>query len=257
VQITDRDRELLAFLAEHRLVVGDHVRALLGISSDAASARLRALTGAGYVGRVSSSFHRGPTGYQITSKGLRVIGSDLPRPRTDERGEAHDAGVAWVWLAARAGAFGPLREVVSERRMRSHDRTEDGRQEPFAVRLGGVGPRGWERLHYPDLLLVTAEGKRVAVELELSRKGRVRREKILAGYGADRRIDAVLYLVGDRAIARDIGGSARKLGISERVQIQPVRWAVANDSAGPELSRTAQRGRGEARSPRAAMEASR
>ena len=33
----------------------------------------------------------------------------------------HDVGAAWLWLAARNGAFGPMREVLAERVMRSRD----------------------------------------------------------------------------------------------------------------------------------------
>ncbi len=93
----------------------------------------------------------------------------------------------------------------------------------MGVRLGGTGPGGRERLHYPDLLLVTPDGRRIAVELELSAKGTARREKILAGYGADARIDAVLYLVDRPVLATAIRSSARRLGISHHVHVQWVR----------------------------------
>jgi hypothetical protein len=85
-----------------------------------------------------------------------------------------------------------------------------------------VGPGGRPRLHYPDLLLVTPEGHRIAVELELSSKGRARRDRILAGYGADARIEVVLYLVEQTALARAIQSSARRLGISSLVHVERV-----------------------------------
>ncbi len=222
VRITERDRQLLAFVARHRFVLSTHVQALLGISAAAASARLRALSAAGMLshGRL---LHQQPAHHQITSKGLALIGSDLPRPRFDLRCYEHDAGVAWLWLAARSGTFGALREVLSERQLRSRDAKPDGRRNPLGVRLGGAGPGGRERLHYPDLLLTTANGRRIAVELELSSKGRVRREKILAGYGADPRIDAVVYFAESPQLARSIRASAARLGISQLVHVQRVR----------------------------------
>jgi hypothetical protein len=67
-------------------------------------------------------------------------------------------------------------------------------------------------------------GQRVAVELELTGKGRARRDKIMAGYAADPRIDAVLYLVDKPAIARAIQSSARAAGIADEVHVQAFRW---------------------------------
>jgi hypothetical protein len=220
-RLTDRDQELLAFMAEHRFVLAGHVQSLLGISPSAAAARLRALSAAGFIAS-RRIFHHQPAAHQITRKGLRTIASSLPVPRIDLRCYQHDIDLAWLWLVAHGGAFGPLRSAVSERQMRSTDAVVARSGAPLGVRLGGVGPHGVERLHYPDLMLLAPGGQRIAVELELSAKGRTRRERILAGYGADARIDAVLYLVKDAALARSIQASARRLGISPRVHVQ---WA--------------------------------
>ena len=75
-----------------------------------------------------------------------------------------------------------------------------------------------------DLLLVLEGGRRVAVELELTSKGRARREKILLGFAADSRVDLVLYLVDRPATARAIQASARQIGMSQLVRAQWVRW---------------------------------
>jgi hypothetical protein len=232
-RITDRDLDVLAFLAEHRLVMADHVRSLLGVSASVARRRLHALSELGLVSQ-RRLFHGQPSSYQITRHGLGAIHSALPPPRLDWRSYAHDAGVAWIWLAAQRGAFGELREVVSERRMRSHDASARRRDEVLGVRLGGTGPAGGPRVHHPDLLLIDRQGRRIAVELELSSKGRDRRDRILRGYAADPRIDAVLYLVEDRRVGRSVQDSARRLGIAPLVHVQPVRWAAGRppDAAG-------------------------
>ena len=233
VRLTDRDRELLAFMAEHRLILPAHAQALLGVSASAAATRLRALAGAGFVS-TRRIFHGQPAAHQITGEGLRAIGSELPQPRIDLRCYGHDVDLAWLWLSARGGGLGPLRAVLSERGLRSSDAraasaaTQGQVPEPSGVRLGGTGPHGRPRLHYPDLVLVTPHGRRIAVELELSTKGRVRREQILAGYGSDARVDAVLYLVKDAGIARSIQASARRLGISSLVHVQ---WARSSQPA--------------------------
>src|SRR5437660_1348058 len=98
VAITHRDREVLLFAAEHRLVLAEHVAALLGTSAGAASGRLRALCSAGLLAR-RTVFHRQPACYQTTRQGLAAIGSSLPAPRFDVAGYLHDAGLAWLWLA--------------------------------------------------------------------------------------------------------------------------------------------------------------
>lgn len=221
---------MLWFLAEHRMALPDHVVALLGVTEQAAGARLNRLAKAGYIETVRL-FHNQPAMHLIVRDGLRVLGSALPEPKVDVHSYQHDVGVAWLWIAARRGTFGPLREVVGERRMRSHDGARDRDSEPFAVKLGGLGPWGRERLHYPDLLLRTADGRRVALELELSSKGRARRERILAGYAADPRFDGVVYLVQSGSVARGVKASARRLGVSSLIHIQRVRSTVTSPAA--------------------------
>ncbi len=225
-RLTGRDLHLLAFVADHRLVLAGHAREFLGVSAVVARARLRSLAATGYLSH-RTVFHHQPGCYQITRTGLAAIGGGYSPPAIDLRGYQHDVGVAWLWLAARRGAFGPVREVISERRMRSHDAAPDRIDDPLGVRLGGCGPGGKPRLHYPDLLLILPAGQRVAVELELSAKGRARREKILSGYAVDARIDAVLYLVERPAIARAVESSARTIGIANLVHVQPFRWSRA------------------------------
>lgn len=232
MRLTARDLELLEFVSEHRLVVPDHVAALLDCPRRTVSERLHALAESGYL-REEWVFAGQPPSLLITRKGLNVIGSGLPTPRMDLRAYTHDIGVAWLWLAAHSGSFGALHDVYGERRLRSHDAAPDREDEPLAVRLGGPGPRGRARLHYPDLVLVASDGRRIALELELSWKSRKRREDILTGYAFDRRIDAVVYFVEDRRLGRAILDSARRLGISERVHVQPVRVTAAAPGLGP------------------------
>jgi hypothetical protein len=239
VQITDIDRALLRFAADHRFVIAAQVAALLGVSEAAAEARLRRLGTGGHLRR-NKELYRGPTWHQITRAGLRAVGSDLPAPRGfDLATHRHDAGLGWLMLTARAGRFGPLERIISERRMRSHDgRAEDATQR-YGVRLGGVGPGGRDRLHYPDLVVVTQTGHRVAFELELSTKEVARREGILAGYAADRRIDAVVYLVERASVGRAIERSAARMGVAHLVRVQ--RVSMAPSGGGPSGARAAQR----------------
>jgi hypothetical protein len=72
--------------------------------------------------------HGQPGSYRITGPGLAAIGSNLPAPRVDRRCYGHDIGVAWLWLAASHGTFGPVQRVVYE-----HS------QVPLLLRSDGVG----------------------------------------------------------------------------------------------------------------------
>ncbi len=243
VQITDADRALLAFAAEHRFVLAAQVAVLIHVTTAAAEARLRRLGEGGHLRR-HKEIHRGPTWHQITRAGLRTIDSDLPAPRGfDLATHRHDAGLGWLVLAARAGRFGPVADVICERRMRSHDGRAEDRAQRYGVRLGGVGASGRDRLHYPDLVVVTATGHRVAFELELSTKGRARREQILTGYGADRRIDAMVYQ--DRRGRASVGRADRALLAArdrhrqEIVRVQRGTWPPS--VAAPATARTVQR----------------
>ena len=70
-------------------------------------------------------------------------------------------------------------------------------------------------------MLRTADGRRVALELELTPKSRTRLETILAGYGADPRFAGVVYLVERPSVARSVQAAARRLGIAPLVHVQP------------------------------------
>jgi DNA-binding transcriptional ArsR family regulator len=245
LRITERDRRMLAFAAEQRFVLAAHIGTLLGISTPAASGRLRALREAGYL-TDSKPFEDEPRLYQVRTAGLRAIGSDLPRPRkVDLSLYRHEASLTWLTVAAHRGMFGSPQQIVSELRMRSEDRRAGDRQPPSGVRLGGVGRDGRPRLHYPDLVLVTDTGHRVAFELELTMKEPRRRERILAAYAADRQIDAVIYLVDHPARRRAMQESVRRVGIADRVRVEQVTLAHRPDVSAPgprAVERTVRRG---------------
>jgi hypothetical protein len=229
--LAERDLQLLGLAAEHQFILAEHGAALLGVSPTAARRRLRRLTESRLL------LEEQPVGagrcYRIAGPGLRQLGSSLPRPRAvDGATFDHEVGLAWLWLAAHRGAFGPLREVVSERRMRSEDGRRGKLERAQGVRLPGSGPGGRERHHYPDLVLRTGSGHRVAVELELTGKSRARRREILGGYAFDSRVDAVLYLVDNASTGAALRGAARQAGIAHMVHVQPVRFGVGSGASG-------------------------
>jgi hypothetical protein len=248
VQLTAADLAVLRFAAEHRFVIAAQVAALLGVSEAAAARRLTRLGSGGHL-RKHREIYRGPAWHQITRAGLGAIGSHLAAPRGfDLATHRHDSGLGWLMLAARAGRFGALRRVISEREMRSDDGRHPRSERRYGVRLGGGGRGADDGLHYPDMVVVTDSGHRVAFELELSTKEVARRERILTGYAADRRIDAVVYLVDQPAVGRAIQRTAARMGISDIVRVQ--RVSMAPSTSRPSPARAAVR----ARARRAASE---
>lgn len=212
--LTGPDTRVLEFLAQHRVATTWHVQSLLECSPAGAERRLRHLAESGMV-NLQRIFEGQPAACWITRQGLGAVDSRLPAPRLDLKGYRHDLGVAWLWLAARGGAFGRPRWIVSERAMRSADR-----RDPAPGRAYGIGAGPAARLHYPDLLLEMAGGHLVALELELTGKGARRLDRIMLGYATDPRLDAVLYLCPPGPLRRRVQAAARRSGVSDLVHVQ-------------------------------------
>ena len=227
---------MLGPLAEHRFLTLTQVALLLGVSDASAARRLARLHDARLI-RLERVFSGLPPAVQIRSAGLRAIGSTMRPPRRNLNEYRHDVGVAWLWLAARSGRFGELRTLVSDRRMRADDgaAVAGGLEPAWGLRLWLSAARGRER-HYPDLLMDTVNGHRVAVELELTVKSRSRMGAIMSAYAGDQRIDHVLYLVAGAQAAANVSAAARLAGISARVEVQRV---AANRISGAEIGSSA------------------
>jgi hypothetical protein len=84
-QITERDRELLGLLAEHRVMVVPQVAVGLGVADGTAAARLRHLHELRLIG-YEAIFREQPAAAWIARRGLDAIGSRLPPPSIDLKG---------------------------------------------------------------------------------------------------------------------------------------------------------------------------
>lgn len=247
--IDDRDRQLLTLLAQHRVAVIPQLAvAFTDLSRQALTARLRRLERDGLI-TTQKIFVGRPTAIAIGKRGLGAIEAALPAPRIDLKEYRHDIGVGWLHLAAQQGVFGKLADLRLERELRSHDRRADRDGPPLGIGVGNFDASGRQSRHYPDLLMTTATGRQVAVELELTAKSSHRLTRIMRAYASDSRVSAVLYLVPDAAGARRIETAARRAGITRMVQIQ----RLAEDGiygAPPPLAASRQaRGRRESERP--------
>ncbi len=226
-RVTERDRELLRFVAAHRFVLERHVRTWLGTGRTVCYRRLRQLTGHGLLAYVRI-FHAQPGCFKATYGGLAIADSDLALAKIDLRTYGHDAMLVWLWLQVRAGAFGPVRALMTEREMRSHDERDPVIANPYGLQLIGVGDRGRPRRHYPDLLLDTGDGARIAIELELTLKSRRRLQSIVAGYGGHPGLKTVLYFTNSRAVERALRETAAAVAREDLVQVERVPQNLAS-----------------------------
>lgn len=223
--LTDPDREVLAFLAAHPLVLRAQVHALLGVDADAANARLDALAAQQLVNHVRVGRRAGY--HQITRLGLAAIGSELPPPSVNLARCRHDIGLAWTALAAQRGAFGRVADVLTERQQRAHDSdhttvlTLGEREEPpYGIPMLDAGSSLTTTVHHPDLLLISDRGERIAIELILTPNGQHHREQSMASYRTDRTLAAVMYLVEDPRTLEMIRRTADRLGIASLVHVR-------------------------------------
>lgn len=201
IHITDRDRDLLNLVAAHRFVFAEHAHEWLGTTRSIAYRRLHLLTHAGLL-RYERIFHAQPGVYTVTNGGLAIAYSPLQRPTIDLRLYRHEANVPALWLAARAGVFGPAAAIHTEREVVHHDTaTSCHGQAPLGVPLGGFDRAGRLRLHSPDVLVSHADDRRTALELELSLKGRGRLDEILRAYHLDDSVQRVVYLADQHHVA--------------------------------------------------------
>jgi hypothetical protein len=149
--------------------------------------------------------HARPGVYTATTDGLYAAGLRLPRARIDLRTYAHDVAAVWVAVALER-EFGPD-AVVTERELRSHDNGGRVDRPRYAVRLGAQRTR--RGLHFPDLAVEREGANPIAVEVELTAKGRTRLDQIVAAYVRARHIAGVRYYAApaalvavERAVAR-------------------------------------------------------
>lgn len=221
VPLDETDLAVLGPLAEHRILTVPQVALLLGVGERTAARRLNRLARARLV-RMQRIFTGTPAAAAISSAGLRALGSPLRAPQLNLNEYRHDVGVAWLWLAARAGGLGETATVNAERSMRAQDAAAVARGEAvnWGIGLGLLGRHGRPERHYPDLMLVTAAGQRIAIELELTGKSARRMTRIMTAYASEARVEHVLYLAADRGIAGRVSEAARRAGIGPRVHVQ-------------------------------------
>lgn len=178
--------------------------------------RLRGLVGLGLLDH-QRVFHAQPGAYAATREGLVAVELALPAARIDVRTYAHDRQVTGLAIELEREFGAEL--VATERELRSVDSTAEGPR--YAVVRGRQATR--RGLHFPDLAVDLGDGRPLAIELELSAKGRGRLASIVAAYVRGRHIAAVRYYAAPAALP-GVQRAVSNASASRLIDIRP--WEV-------------------------------
>lgn len=198
------------------------VQARFGIGPVVCYRRLGALVELGLV-RYRRVFHGEPGVYLATHGGLAVADVALPASRIDLATYRHDLTAVWAAIQVDAEIAERGRDelrVVGERELRSDVSAGAAAQQGRVAGPGAV--RG--RRHCPDVAVVDGEGQVVvALEVELSAKGRARVERVMAGFARDRHLRRVVYLTDRRGIAGTVRRAVARANADELVEVRGCR----------------------------------
>lgn len=222
------DREILEFAACHSMVLYSQVVTFLGRVKAQPAERIARLEAKGLIRSAPRlRYQRGA--FQVTAAGLREIGSGLPVPMMDLRGYWRSVGVAWLWVGARRGMFGPVERIYTEREMRVADERSAAQLSAArglspAVRAkaaagsfgltvaGEAGPV----VHYPDVVVVEAPG-RVAMELIWDRPSAAWLGALLEAYAAKPSVQLSVFFFVDAVVGERLRAARAARGWDERV----------------------------------------
>ena len=173
MQLTSRDVEIMRFINDMGFCIMPQIAARFSMKVTPGYRLIRRLISAGYV-RHRPSFHSQHGAYYLSAQGAKF--TDLPAIDKVHLGcYEHQLTLTDVYL--RLMQQHPDTSWISERTLK-HDKFYEG-----------VGKAG----HVSDGILVFPDGKQVAIEVELSIKGKNRIERIFKSYVSQFSIREVWY----------------------------------------------------------------
>lgn len=193
-QVTQRDRQVLAWIGAHGIVTAEQVARRFWVSGQgdvgkrAAYRRLAVLEQMGLIRRDRTPFWRAPWVIRITAYGGEV-GDVAVRPARIVESEIRHA-LSLVDLTEQLVAVNPGAVLKTEREIRT-DRWHERH----------AGTRAPARGRTPDAEMTPKGGKRVAIELDLTPKRTKDYERILRSYKQER-YDLVWWYVVPGAVDR-------------------------------------------------------
>lgn len=215
IQLTERDASVLRWIAEQDIVMQDVVQQLLGRASSGTKRHFERATGAPLALRNTNriiarwkaeelieerkKFAHRPKYYWVTAKGMWEMG--LPyhvrrqaSQRWDDIDHCHEINRVRLWMENGSDGLLKLDHWYSERALRANYVPADDAE------------KSGQRAHTPDAIIEaqikTPKGwraGRVALEIELSEKGKARLSRITNALNMGSEQDAVWYFVNERA----------------------------------------------------------
>jgi len=184
LRLTDRDLALMRWINGLGFVTIDLIATYLNIAKPTAYGRIKKLVVRGYL--LHERIFHGVSGiYRASAIGAKASNSPLPPLRHVRiNSYHHDLKVAALSLCL-CGRFGG--QYIPER---------DLLQEKGLERIGQLG-------HVCDGILVV-EDKRIAIEVELHKKGKRRREQIMQAYLKNFDYQEVWYFCGNAEVERQM-----------------------------------------------------
>ena len=163
--------------------------------------------------------YRAPALLRATAAGVQLTGSSYPVCSVSAGSVPHWIACVDVALALERETKGFRQAtVVSEREIRWAERQAQGPIASARIDQQAEGHRG---LHRPDLAVVHPD-RVVAVEVELTAKGRARLETIIRAWRRARWIDSVRYYAPPGAVMSGLEAAVARLRAGERVELHPL-----------------------------------
>lgn len=169
-----------------------------GVQRQQMNARVRRLAAEGLLQRSPAPTQ--PCVAMLTRKGARAVA--LPPRRAARTDAQRDHELALVWLVIELESAGGAL-VRTERECRTLEGMGAGRYSVAVIRPGRADERRW-----PDLVLET-DGRRFAIELELTAKGTTRLQAIVDAYAVAPPFDQVVFLAAEATIAKRLVACVR------------------------------------------------
>jgi len=207
VQLTDRDLEILGWLARFRGATAQQVGQRFSMGYSRVSRRLSQLGADGLV-TLERVLHRRPGVYLVTAKGQTIAGIDLPVAALVAGAYQHDLAVVDVAIAAELADT----QVITQRQMQTLEVTGGG-DLLYAVELPD------RERHFPDLVLERDDG-RWALELEITDVRSELLEAILRAYAGAPHLTGVIYRVAPAVHADRIQRAAAALALGPRFELR-------------------------------------
>jgi DNA-binding MarR family transcriptional regulator len=189
IKLTERDMEMLNFINDFGFCEMPQIEKRFSLKKPRSYQLIKRLIKTGFL-RHERVFYGQHGIYRLTRKGSRC--TELPPlARITLANYKHDIELIEVYLKLRD--LHPEAQWISERKLK-RDKYIDG-----------LGKRG----HLPDGMLIFPDGKEVAIEIELTAKGKNRVEKILKWYAGEFDIKEVWYYCPPSVVAFMKANAAR------------------------------------------------